>query len=61
MKILYSLKNLIEHANTTQVEIDGKWYPARSAVEYDPLILRFRDAWKVLTKKADAFTWPGGQ
>lgn len=61
--MLYSLKELIEHANSVEVEINGKWVPARPERATGLLGLRFklRAVWAVLTGRADAFTWPSGQ
>lgn len=56
---MYTVKELLKTANETQAEIDGKWVPARPMAE--PFVCRLRDAWKVLTGKADAMKWPGGQ
>jgi hypothetical protein len=57
---MYKLRNLIDEADNTQAEINGKWVPARPirlfGIWYD-----LKDAWAVLTRKADAFTWPEGQ
>ena len=62
---MWQLKNLIEHCNEVSTEIPEKgiWVPAR------PIPLkgrsgfkqRAKNAWLVLTGKADAFTWPEGQ
>ena len=57
---MYKLKDLINDTNNTQVEINGRWVPAR------PIRLigwrhDLREAWAVFTRKADAFTWPEGQ
>lgn len=58
--ILFSLDDLIFLANTTAVEIDGEWVPARP-VGYNSLRLRLATAWGVFTGKYDAVKWPGGQ
>jgi hypothetical protein len=56
---MYTLQHLNTKALTATKEINGKWVPAR------PLIGSFwdrlKEAWRVLTGKADAFTWPEGQ
>ena len=57
---MYTLKGLVKHANETQTEINGKWVPARP-VRMFGLWHDIKDAWAVLTRKADAFTWPEGQ
>lgn len=57
---MYKLRNLIDNADDTQVRRNGKWVAARPirmfGIWYD-----IKDAWSVLTRKADAFTWPEGQ
>ena len=61
---MYTLKELQFNGKEPQAyaEINGKWVPARPYVDTN---LRFserlKDAIKVLTGKADAFTWPEGQ
>lgn len=56
---MWTLKGLIESANSVSTEINCEWYPAR------PLrlgfISRLKDAWEVLCDRADAFTWTMGQ
>jgi len=54
---MWTLKNLMSWGVTA--EIDKEWVPARPLIQ--PLKWRVKDAWKVLTGKADAFTWPKGQ
>jgi len=56
---MYTLNYLIFKSNNIQTEINGKWVPARPYV--DQFTWRIKDAWRVLTGKADAFTWPEGQ
>lgn len=56
---MYTLNYLVFKSSDTQTEIEGKWVPARPYI--DPFKWRLHDAWKVLTGKADAFTWPEGQ
>ena len=60
---MWTLKGLIEHASSTQAQINGKWVPARPLPGYGRyrLWLRVRAAWAVLCGKAEAFTWPEGQ
>lgn len=60
---MWTLKGLIEHARSTQAQINGKWVPARPLLGYGRygLWLRVRAAWAVLCGKAEAFTWPEGQ
>jgi hypothetical protein len=56
---MYTLKYLVTDALNTTKEINGKWLPARPLA--GPFWARLKDAWRVLTGKADAFTWPEGQ
>jgi len=60
---MWTLKGLIEHASSTQAQINGKWVPARPLPVYGRygLWLRVQAAWAVLCGKAEAFTWPEGQ
>lgn len=60
---MWTLKGLIEHANSTHTQINGKWVPARPLPGYGlyGLLLRVRAALTVLCGKADAFMWPEGQ
>lgn len=60
---MWTLKNLIEHSNGCDTEINGKWVPCRPE-PWDGVtgfIMRVKDGWKVITGKAEAFTWPEGQ
>lgn len=57
--MVWTLKNLVEHAEQMQVYMDGYWVPARPLA--GPLICRIRAAWRVLKGEADAFIWPAGQ
>lgn len=59
----YKLEHLLKDANNTQVEINGKWVPARPERYFylSGLLHRIKDAWLVLTDKADAVIWPEGQ
>ena len=61
--MIWTLRGLIDSANSTQAEINGKWVPARPLPGYGlyGLRLRLRAAWAVLCGKAEAFTWPEGQ
>jgi len=56
---MWQLYTLIDHAQTTQTEKDGRWIPARPLL--GSLWCRIKDAWAVLWGKAEAFKWPGGQ
>lgn len=57
---MYTLEGLIKTANNSQVKINGRYVPARPIRLYG-LWYDIKDAWAVLTRKADAFTWPEGQ
>ena len=54
--MLWTLKGLIEHCNSTLVLIDGHWYPARPLRW--PFWWRARVALMVLRGDADAVVWP---
>lgn len=57
---MYTLRDVHSGAlNFCQKEINGKWVPARPIL--GSFWSRLKDAWQVLTGKADAFTWPEGQ
>lgn len=58
--MLYTLRQLLETAGSVQVQINGKWVPARP-LPFESSIRRMKAAWLVLTGKADAFIWPEGQ
>lgn len=60
---MYTVQDLIQYANETEVEIDGKWVPARPMPYFGlgGFLQRAKDAWLVLTGKADAIKWPEGQ
>jgi hypothetical protein len=57
------LKALDKSKTGICVNIKGKWEPARpkGLRGYAGFKQRVKSAWSVLTGKADAFTWPGGQ
>jgi hypothetical protein len=57
---MYKLENLISESDNTQAEINGKWVPARP-IRIFGIWHDLKDAWAVLTRKADAFKWPEGQ
>lgn len=57
--MIWTLKELLSHAQRVQAQINGKWVPVRP-VE-GSTIWRAKAAWAVLTGKADAFTWPEEQ
>lgn len=59
---MWTLKDLIEHSNTTSTEINGKWVPGRPINwQYRTLKERLKQAWAVFVGKAEAFTWSEGQ
>jgi hypothetical protein len=60
---MWELRDLMEHANSVQAQINGKWVPARphSAYGLYGLRRRLRAAWAILRGRAEAFTWPEGQ
>lgn len=59
---MWTLRGLVDFCNKgeVQTQINGKWVPARS-IDGRSIPERFREAWAVLTGKADCFTWPEGQ
>ncbi len=57
--MIWNLRHLVKHCNETNVEIHGKWVPARP-IDYT-FWERLRAAWWVLKGRADAFTWPENQ
>jgi len=59
---VYTLKDL-SNCCFAQAEINGRWVPARPLPFYGlfGFWLRLKDAWAVLTGRADAFIWPEGQ
>lgn len=60
---MWTLKRLMESANSVSVEKNGKWVPARPLPYYGwyGVWMRFRDAWEVVRGRAEAFRWPCGQ
>lgn len=52
---MWTLRELVRWDVFKQVT-PGEWVPARP--ERGPWTWRLRDAWAVLTGRADAFTWP---
>ena len=62
IKMIWSLKQLVEHSSRTHALINGKWVPCRPITwKYLPIIERIKDALAVFNGKAEAFTWPEGQ
>ena len=59
---MWELKDLIEHCDECNTEINGQWIPARPInFKYYTLGERLELAWAVFIGKADAFKWPEGQ
>jgi len=59
---MWTLENLLKFANSTQVEINGKWVPARPVnYQYRTLKERFKEAYAVFKGNAESFTWPENQ
>jgi hypothetical protein len=59
----YKFDDLLKTIHETQCCIKGKWVPCRPKDNkgWPGFKIRVRSAWRVLTGKSDAFTWPGGQ
>jgi len=57
---MYSLSYLIEDAPKCAAYINGHYVPSRP-IPWGFGIWRIKDAWAVLTGKADAVFWPEGQ
>lgn len=55
---MYQIENLLETAQTTAACINGQYVPARP-ISFGGIYYRFKDAWAVLTGKADAVRWTG--
>jgi hypothetical protein len=59
---MWTVKGLIEHANSTSAEIDGEWVPARPLNHRHRTFMgRLWEAWLVFAGKADALVWPKDQ
>jgi hypothetical protein len=60
---MYDLEHLLDDASRQQANLNGRWVPARPVPFWGwyGFWFRLRDAWAVLTKRADAFRWPEGQ
>ena len=60
--MIWKLKDIVNSAHECQVNINGKWVPARP-INYTCRTFKekLKDAWAVFTGKAEAFTWPEGQ
>jgi hypothetical protein len=56
----YSVWFVMNHANDSQVELGGKYVPARP-LGWQSWTNRFRLAWAVFTGRMDALEWPDGQ
>lgn len=59
--MLWTLRGLIDSVNSCSTCIDGQWMPSRPVNHRYDLRGRVRAAWLVLTGRADAVLWPGGQ
>ena len=60
--MLWKLEDLLRSAPLTGVRLGGRLVPARPInSQHEGLGARVRDAWLVLTGKAEAFTWPENQ
>ncbi|QZA70563.1 hypothetical protein AH04_80 [Erwinia phage AH04] len=59
----YKYDDLLQSIQESQCNIKGKWVACRpkGPLGWPGFKIRVRSAWRVLTGKADAFTWPGGQ
>lgn len=57
--MLYTLHDLMMYASSVQTQINGQYVPARPIGRSQ--WGRLSAAYKVLTGRADAFTWPMGQ
>lgn len=59
---MYTLESLLNPEFKVDALINGRWVRARPLNSYhESFWCRLKDAWAVLTRKADAFTWPEGQ
>lgn len=60
---MWTLKRLMWSVECHSVELNGRWVPCRPEPYrgWYGVWMRLRDAWKVFTGNADAFTWPEGQ
>ncbi len=57
---IVTLKNVIEGANSTHAEINGRWVPARP-LGYRSWRYRLKATWLVFTGRCDALKWPENQ
>lgn len=59
----YKYDDLLQALQNNQCNIKGKWVACRPKGYrgWAGFKSRVKAAWRVLTGKADAFTWPGGQ
>lgn len=55
---MYNIEDLIKIATEYITLINGKYVPSRP-VPFNSWLFRFKDAWAVLTGKADAVKWTG--
>lgn len=60
--MIWYLSELVKSAQTTHVELNGKWVAARPINhKYCSWKERFQAAWLVLKGEADVVIWPEGQ
>jgi len=59
---MWTLKELMEYANSTHTQINKKWVPSRPLYK-DSISMwrRIVSAFSVLRGKADTFMWPENQ
>ena len=59
----YKFDDLLSALQNTQCNIKGKWVACRPKgyQGWPGFKSRVKAAWRVLTGKSDAFTWPEGQ
>lgn len=59
---MYTIKEITEIIRTAQTEINEKWVAARPInYKYVSILNKIKDAWMVLTGKADAIMWEEGR
>jgi hypothetical protein len=59
---MWRLKDLMESAQHTSTEVNGKWVPSRPINwQCRTIKERVREAWMVFMGEADAVIWPEGQ
>lgn len=58
--IIHVRPDFCQWIGQSQVEIRGRWYPARP-VGFASIWYRIKATWLVWTGQADALVWPPGQ